>query len=375
MVSFQCDACADTVKKPKLDQHRNRCYASFTCLDCSTTFNSPAEYKSHTSCVSEAQKYQGALYKGDKGKKQHQANGQFEPPQATSSTASPAPAPAPAPAAPAADASSSIHPSRLNQMNAGPAPTYGQGHGVTRGGGYMGRGGRGGRGGFQASGGRGGGQGGYGDKSYATSENRLGPQNGMRSWGSPATTPMPEAGAGAGAGAEAQGQEQAQGAHGNVAVGGGAAAAADKKKNKKKGDKGGTGSKANSKNKPTEGGLAQPQAQAQTQVAVPLALAPAPAPASADEPKTKKRKLDEAPESEPQPAPTTPAEVNPKTLKKLRKKLGKLEEKSATANPVTLGEWIESLGKDKDAEKKVDAAEILRSLKVSHKDGSFVLSL
>lgn len=28
----RCDGCADTVKKPKLDQHRGRCHASFTCL-------------------------------------------------------------------------------------------------------------------------------------------------------------------------------------------------------------------------------------------------------------------------------------------------------------------------------------------------------
>lgn len=36
-------ACNDTVKKPKLDQHSQRCKASFTCLDCSTTFNTPSE--------------------------------------------------------------------------------------------------------------------------------------------------------------------------------------------------------------------------------------------------------------------------------------------------------------------------------------------
>lgn len=33
--------------------------------DCSTTFNGQ-EYKTHTSCISEAEKYQGALYKGKK---------------------------------------------------------------------------------------------------------------------------------------------------------------------------------------------------------------------------------------------------------------------------------------------------------------------
>lgn len=54
------------MKKPKLDQHRLRCQSSFTCIDCSTTFAGPHEYKGHTSCVSEAQKYEKALYKGPK---------------------------------------------------------------------------------------------------------------------------------------------------------------------------------------------------------------------------------------------------------------------------------------------------------------------
>lgn len=38
-----------------------------SCLDCSKKFYSQAEYKSHTSCVSEAEKYQKGLYKGPKG--------------------------------------------------------------------------------------------------------------------------------------------------------------------------------------------------------------------------------------------------------------------------------------------------------------------
>ncbi|KAI7859940.1 hypothetical protein BDC45DRAFT_530396 [Circinella umbellata] len=75
MVSFQCDFCGDVVKKPKLDQHRNRCHSTFTCIDCSTTFQDTS-YKSHTSCISEAEKYQGALYKGKKGNKNNNNNGQ-----------------------------------------------------------------------------------------------------------------------------------------------------------------------------------------------------------------------------------------------------------------------------------------------------------
>ncbi|KAF8513109.1 hypothetical protein BU17DRAFT_53523, partial [Hysterangium stoloniferum] len=55
--------CTDVVKKPKLDQHRLRCHSSFTCIDCSNTFTTPADWKGHTSCVSEEQKYQKSLYK------------------------------------------------------------------------------------------------------------------------------------------------------------------------------------------------------------------------------------------------------------------------------------------------------------------------
>ncbi|CAO1613131.1 unnamed protein product [Parajaminaea phylloscopi] len=73
MVSFNCDACNDVVKKPKLDQHHNsRCGASFTCLDCSQTFQRPDQWKGHTSCVSEAQKYERSVWQGDKKKKNKQ---------------------------------------------------------------------------------------------------------------------------------------------------------------------------------------------------------------------------------------------------------------------------------------------------------------
>ncbi|PSK43663.1 hypothetical protein B9Z65_7177 [Elsinoe australis] len=63
MVSFSCEGCGDVLTKGKLDKHRNQCrHASFTCLDCMTHFPGTA-YKSHTSCMSEAQKYEGAFYK------------------------------------------------------------------------------------------------------------------------------------------------------------------------------------------------------------------------------------------------------------------------------------------------------------------------
>ncbi|KAM5473416.1 hypothetical protein MauCBS54593_002211 [Microsporum audouinii] len=63
MVSFQCEGCGDVLTKKKLDPHRGQCRgASFSCLDCMVHFQG-TEYRSHTSCMTEAQKYQGALYK------------------------------------------------------------------------------------------------------------------------------------------------------------------------------------------------------------------------------------------------------------------------------------------------------------------------
>ncbi|KAM4054949.1 LYAR-type c2HC zinc finger domain-containing protein [Hirsutella rhossiliensis] len=68
MVSFSCEACGDVLTKKKLDPHRNRCHgATFTCLDCMVHF-AGVQYRSHTSCITEDQKYQGALYK-EKNKK------------------------------------------------------------------------------------------------------------------------------------------------------------------------------------------------------------------------------------------------------------------------------------------------------------------
>ncbi|KAK5164085.1 uncharacterized protein LTR77_010176 [Saxophila tyrrhenica] len=73
MVSFQCEACGDVLTKKSLDKHRNQCRgASFSCIDCMVHFHG-TDYRSHTSCISEAQKVQGSLYrekskKGDKGR-------------------------------------------------------------------------------------------------------------------------------------------------------------------------------------------------------------------------------------------------------------------------------------------------------------------
>ncbi|GJC92069.1 LYAR-type C2HC zinc finger [Colletotrichum higginsianum IMI 349063] len=83
MVSFSCESCGDVLTKKKLDPHRNRCRgATFTCIDCMVYFPG-TEYRSHTSCMSEAQKYQGALYKeknnNNNNKKNKTHNNQSQP--------------------------------------------------------------------------------------------------------------------------------------------------------------------------------------------------------------------------------------------------------------------------------------------------------
>ncbi|KAI8322262.1 hypothetical protein GQ54DRAFT_242102, partial [Martensiomyces pterosporus] len=58
MVSFVCNYCQQTLKKPKLDQHTQRChYASFSCIDCGVDF-AGTSYRQHTACISEAEKYE-----------------------------------------------------------------------------------------------------------------------------------------------------------------------------------------------------------------------------------------------------------------------------------------------------------------------------
>lgn len=72
MVSFSCEVCNDTVIKKRLPQHQRSCRGSyFTCIDCSTTFYGN-DHQKHTSCISEAEKYEKALYKGKKGNNRNQ---------------------------------------------------------------------------------------------------------------------------------------------------------------------------------------------------------------------------------------------------------------------------------------------------------------
>lgn len=76
MVSFSCEVCNDTVVKKKLGQHQQRCRgAYFTCIDCSTTFHNN-DHNKHTSCISEAEKYEKSLYKGKKKQPKEQSKEQ-----------------------------------------------------------------------------------------------------------------------------------------------------------------------------------------------------------------------------------------------------------------------------------------------------------
>lgn len=64
MVSFICDACGNTVKKTQVEKHYTtqcRNCSVLSCLDCGVDFPGDA-YLKHTSCITEAEKYQGHLY-------------------------------------------------------------------------------------------------------------------------------------------------------------------------------------------------------------------------------------------------------------------------------------------------------------------------
>ncbi|PRP79246.1 hypothetical protein PROFUN_13039 [Planoprotostelium fungivorum] len=72
MVTFSCEGCSNTFTKPKAGKHieYGRCSnAPLTCIDCLTTFHN-GDHSTHNTCITEAQKYQGKLYKAPKGKQQ-----------------------------------------------------------------------------------------------------------------------------------------------------------------------------------------------------------------------------------------------------------------------------------------------------------------
>ena len=62
MPVFICENCNETLKKNKVATHNcgGGCWY-FSCMDCNRKFGWD-EYLGHTTCVSEAERYQGALY-------------------------------------------------------------------------------------------------------------------------------------------------------------------------------------------------------------------------------------------------------------------------------------------------------------------------
>jgi len=64
MVFFVCEGCNESLKKNQVDKHAMRCRscAAVTCVDCQVTFWGN-DYAAHVTCVSEAEKYEGSLFK------------------------------------------------------------------------------------------------------------------------------------------------------------------------------------------------------------------------------------------------------------------------------------------------------------------------
>lgn len=71
MVVFVCNACGSSIKKNKVEKHfQTECpdCSVLSCIDCGQDFVGDA-YQQHTSCITEAEKYQGKLFKdSDRGK-------------------------------------------------------------------------------------------------------------------------------------------------------------------------------------------------------------------------------------------------------------------------------------------------------------------
>eukprot|EP00978_Attheya_sp_CCMP212_P026927 scaffold89529_cov56-Attheya_sp.AAC.6 len=68
MVVFSCDGCGGILKKAQVDAHVYKCRdgcASVSCVDCSVAFYGD-DFRAHTSCVTEAERYEKTVYRGPK---------------------------------------------------------------------------------------------------------------------------------------------------------------------------------------------------------------------------------------------------------------------------------------------------------------------
>ena len=69
MVYFVCMACQETLKRSAVDKHCLKCRDCWDlcCVDCNKIFSGEA-FRAHVTCISEAERYQGALYRPKGGK-------------------------------------------------------------------------------------------------------------------------------------------------------------------------------------------------------------------------------------------------------------------------------------------------------------------
>lgn len=81
MVFFSCDGCGEMLKKNQVDNHARKCWncESVSCVDCSVSFWGD-DYKQHTTCLTEAERYEKTVYKGPK--KHDKCNRKFTPQEA-----------------------------------------------------------------------------------------------------------------------------------------------------------------------------------------------------------------------------------------------------------------------------------------------------
>ncbi|ODN03876.1 Cell growth-regulating nucleolar protein [Orchesella cincta] len=76
MVFFTCDSCGTALKKAQVEQHMYSCGKVVSCIDCLKEFRGN-EFKAHTKCISEEEKYNGPDWKApssrNKGEKKQMA--------------------------------------------------------------------------------------------------------------------------------------------------------------------------------------------------------------------------------------------------------------------------------------------------------------
>ena len=92
MVYFVCEGCNETLKKNQVEKHASRCRQchAVTCVDCSQTFYGN-DFEGHVTCISEAEKYEGSLFK-PKASKQSPQDAWMSIVEEAARTASKAPA-------------------------------------------------------------------------------------------------------------------------------------------------------------------------------------------------------------------------------------------------------------------------------------------